>query len=62
MVSCFFVSSLPTLLLAALAVGGAVACSHVPRAASSSQVRPIALFLVVTSLINLSSSNPARSP
>ena len=50
MVSCFFVSSLPTLLLAALAVGGAVACSHVPARRLLSQVRPIALFLVVTSL------------
>mgnify|MGYP001155531343 FL=1 len=53
MVSCFFVSSLPTLLLAALAVGGAVACSHVPARRLLSQIRPIALFLVVTSLINL---------
>lgn len=53
MVSCFFVSSPATLALAAAPLVLAVACAHVPAGRLLAQIRPIALFLVVTSLINL---------
>ena len=53
MVSCLFVRNAPTLLAAAAAVGLAIACSHVPVRRMLAQIRPIALFLVVTSVINL---------
>ncbi len=53
MVSCFFVSSLPTLSLAAVAVFAAVLCARVPLGRLLAQIRPIVLFLVITSVINL---------
>lgn len=53
MVSCFFVSSAVTLALAAVAVGACIALAHVPAGRLLSQIKPIALFLVVTSVINL---------
>lgn len=53
MVSCFFVSSLPALALAAAAVAIAIALAHVPFGRLLAQVRPVALFLVITSVINL---------
>lgn len=53
MVSCFFVHTPLTLLLAAGAIGAAIACAHVPLRRLLVQIRPIALFLVITSLVNL---------
>ena len=53
MVSCFFVGDLATLALAAGGVGVAIALSRVPARRLLAQLKPIALFLVVTSLINL---------
>lgn len=53
MVSCFFVHTPLTLLLAAGAIGAAIACTHVPLRRLLVQIRPIALFLVITSLVNL---------
>ncbi len=53
MVSCFFVDSPSTLLLAGLAIGLAVAFARVPARRLLSQIRPIALFLVITSVVNL---------
>ena len=53
MVSCFFVSNLPTLVLAAAAVGACIAAARVPAGRLLAQIRPIALFLVITSVINL---------
>ena len=53
MVSCFFVSNAATLAVAAVAVGAAIACAHVPAGRLLAQIRPIVLFLVVTSVINL---------
>lgn len=53
MVSCFFVHTPLTLLLAAGAIGAAIACAHVPLRGLLVQIRPIVLFLVITSLVNL---------
>ncbi|OUP06903.1 energy-coupling factor transporter transmembrane component T [Collinsella sp. An2] len=53
MVSCFFVGNLPTLVLAGAIVGLAIALAHVPLGRLLAQIRPIVLFLVVTSVINL---------
>lgn len=53
MVSCFFVDSAATLLLAGASVFGAVALARVPVRRLLAQIRPIALFLVITSVINL---------
>lgn len=53
MVSCFFVDSAATLLLAGASVFGAVAPARVPVRRLLAQIRPIALFLVITSVINL---------
>ena len=53
MVSCFFVSNLPTLVLAAASVGACIAAARVPAGRLLAQIRPIALFLVITSVINL---------
>lgn len=53
MVSCFFIFNAATLALAAAAVAAAVAAARVPLARLVSQVRPILLFLIVTSLFNL---------
>ena len=48
-----FVHTPLTLLLAAGAIGAAIACAHVPLRRLLVQIRPIALFLVITSLVNL---------
>lgn len=53
MVSCFFVHTPLTLLLAAGAIGAAIACARVPLRRLLVQISPIALFLVITSLVNL---------
>lgn len=53
MVSCFFVRNAATLASAAVTVGIAIACAHVPVRRMLSQIKPIVLFLVVTSVINL---------
>ncbi len=53
MVSCLFVGSLPALALAAAAVGAAAVLARVPMSRILAQLKPIALFLVVTSVINL---------
>lgn len=53
MVSCFFVGSLPSLALAFIAVAAAIRCAHVPTRRLLSQIRPILLFLIITSVINL---------
>lgn len=53
MVSCFFVSNAASLALAAVAVGAAIARAHVPAGRLLGQIKPIALFLVITSVINL---------
>lgn len=53
MISCFFVHSLATLALAATAVLTAVVSARVPLGRLLSQLKPIALFLVITSLVNL---------
>lgn len=53
MVSCFFVDSPVTLVLAAAVTAGAIRAARVPVRRLFSQIKPIALFLVVTSLFNL---------
>ena len=53
MVSCLFVRNEATLAAAAFAVGLAIACAHVPVRRMLAQIKPIALFLVITSVINL---------
>ena len=53
MVSCFFVHNAATLAVSAVTIGIVAACSHVPVRRMLAQIRPIALFLVVTSFINL---------
>lgn len=53
MVSCFFVHTTLALLLATAAVGTAIICARVPLHRLLVQIRPIALFLVITSLVNL---------
>ena len=53
MVSCFFVDSVETLLLTGTAVFAAIALARVPIRRLLAQVRPIALFLTITSVINL---------
>lgn len=53
MVSCLFVQTLGGLMLAGAAVLAATALSRVPAGRLLGQLKPIALFLVLTSLINL---------
>lgn len=53
MVSCLMVQSPATLAVALIAVGAAAAASRVPAGRLLAQVRPLAIFLAVTSLINL---------
>ena len=53
MMSCLMVQSPATLALALIAVGAAAAASRVPVGRLLAQVRPLAIFLAVTSLINL---------
>ena len=53
MVSCLFVHDAATLAATAAAVGIAIVCAHVPVRRLLAQIRPIALFLVITSIINL---------
>lgn len=53
MVSCFFVHSLAGLVIAGAAVGIGVAAARVPAGRLLSQIKPIALFLFITSFINL---------
>ena len=53
MASCLFVRNAATLAAAAITMGLAIACSHVPARRMLAQIKPIALFLVVTSVINL---------
>lgn len=53
MVSCFFVGSAATLTLAAAFVALAIAAAHVPVRRLLAQIKPIALFLIITSVINL---------
>lgn len=53
MASCFFVHSLAGLAIAGVAVGSCVAPANVPAGRLLSQIKPIALFLFITSFINL---------
>lgn len=53
MVSCFFVSNLATLALAAATVSAAVLVAKVPLVRLLRQVRPVLLFLIITSVFNL---------
>lgn len=53
MVSCLLVSSLATLALAGVFVGMAIAAARVPAGRLFAQIRPVAAFLVITSLFNL---------
>ncbi|MDO4437634.1 MAG: energy-coupling factor transporter transmembrane component T [Coriobacteriaceae bacterium] len=53
MVSCFFVNNAPGLVLASLAIATAVASSRVPARTLLAQLKPLILFLVITSVINL---------
>ncbi len=53
MVSCFFVHTPAALALTSATVLVAVAAAHVPARRLLAQLKPIALFLVLTSLINL---------
>lgn len=53
MVSCLLVFDASTLALAAVAIFAAVAVSKVPLGRLLVQIKPIAVFLIVTSLINL---------
>ena len=53
MASCFFVHTGAQLVLAAAAVLAAICAAHVPMGRLLSQIKPIALFLVVTSIVNL---------
>ena len=53
MASCFFVHSLAGLAIAGVAVGSCVALANVPAGRLLSQIKPIALFLFITSFINL---------
>lgn len=53
MVSCFFIDSGAPLLLAGFAVGASTIVAQVPLRRMLAQIKPIALFLIITSLINL---------
>lgn len=53
MVSCFFVGSAPALALAACALALVAVRSSVPMRTVLSQLKPLALFLVITSVVNL---------
>lgn len=53
MLGCLLVGNLPTFILAAAALAAAVAAARVPLPRLLSQARPLILFLVVTSLVNL---------
>lgn len=53
MVSCLLVTDLASLALATGALGAAVACSRVPWRHLAGSLKPVALFLLVTSLVNL---------
>lgn len=53
MLSCLLAGSAATLTLAAAAVAASAAAARVPARRLLAQVRPLAIFLAVTSLINL---------
>ena len=53
MVSCLFVRNAATLTAAAATIALAIACAHVPVRRMLAHIKPIALFLVITSVINL---------
>lgn len=53
MVSCFFVTRPASLVLPAVAVGAAVAASRIAPSTIARQVKPVVLFLLITSLMNL---------
>lgn len=53
MLSCLFVDSIPTLVLAATAMGCTIVVSKVPPRQLLGQLKPLVLFLIITSLINL---------
>lgn len=53
MVSCFFVGSAPALALAACVLALVAVRSSVPVRTVLSQLKPLALFLVITSMVNL---------
>ena len=53
MLSCPFIATPPQLALAFVAAGVAVGCARIPLARFAAQMRPLAIFFVVTSLINL---------
>ncbi|MDY2777815.1 MAG: energy-coupling factor transporter transmembrane protein EcfT [Collinsella sp.] len=53
MASCFFIQSPATLMLGTAVVVAAVASAHVPLGRLFSQIRPIAIFLILTSVMNL---------
>ena len=53
MVSCFVIQNVEGMALATAAVLASVAASHVPAGRLVAQVRPVLLFLLVTSLFNL---------
>ena len=53
MASCFFVGSAPALALAACALALVAVRSNVPVRTMISQIKPLVLFLVITSVVNL---------
>lgn len=53
MLSCPFIATPPQLILAFAAAGAAVRLAHIPLARFAAQMRPLAVFFVVTSLVNL---------
>lgn len=53
MVSCFFIDNLVALACATVFIVACVALARVPARRLLAQIRPLALFLVITSLINL---------
>lgn len=53
MVSCLFVTNIPSLALAAALVVAATALARVPLGRVLVQIRPVTYFLVITSLFNL---------
>ncbi|AEB06334.1 cobalt transport protein [Coriobacterium glomerans PW2] len=53
MASCLFISNGVTLLLAGILIASAIAAAHVPVGRLLAQLRPLVLFFVLTSVINL---------
>ena len=53
MVSCLFVESVPTLLLACVVLGAAIALSRVPLGRLLSSLKSLVILLVIASLFNL---------